>query len=85
MTIPRLREMVAGFDALAGATNFAGTIEEARISEEVTALIYRQPVCAGPSADPVLSPGGFVAGDAKGIDGCMRRLADSSGASIASV
>ena len=42
-------------------------------------------VCAGPTADLVLSPGGFVAGDATGIDGCVRRLAHATGASVASV
>ena len=43
MTIPQLRAMMMGLNDLAGETNFAGAVEEARISEDVTALIYRQP------------------------------------------
>lgn len=85
MTIPQLRAMMMGLNDLAGETNFAGAVEEARISEDVTALIYRQP--SAPPAPLLLyfHPGGFVAGDAKGIDGCARRLAHATGMSVASV
>jgi acetyl esterase/lipase len=85
MTIPQMREMMNGLNALAGETEFDGTVEEARISDDVTALIYRQ--LSAPAAPLILyfHPGGFVAGDAKGIDGCVRRLANATGASVASV
>ena len=83
MTIPQMRGM--GLNALAGQSSFAGTVEEARISEDVTALIYRQPSAPAPPLILYFHPGGFVAGDAKGIDGCVRRLAQATGAAVASV
>ena len=43
MTIPQMREMMIGLNALAGESDFAGTVEETRISADVTALIYRPP------------------------------------------
>jgi acetyl esterase len=85
MTIPQLRAMVMGLNDLAGENDFTGTVEEAQISEDVTALVYRQPSV---TPGPVLlyfHPGGFVAGDAHGIDGCARRLAHATGMSVASV
>jgi acetyl esterase len=85
MTIPQMREMMMGLNALAGESNFAGPVEEARISEIVTAVIYRQPSAPAPPLILYFHPGGFVAGDAKGIDGCVRRLAHATGASVASV
>ena len=85
MTIPQMRAMMTGLNDLAGEVTLSGAVEEARISEDVTALIYRQP---SPPPAPVLlyfHPGGFVAGDARGIDGCMRRLSHATGMTVASV
>ena len=85
MTIPQIRGMMMGLNALAGQSEFAGTVEEARISEDVTALIYRQPSAPAPPLILYFHPGGFVAGDASGIDGVVRRLAQATGATVASV
>ena len=87
MTIPQLRAMVMGLNDLAGEeTNFAGTVEEARISEHVTALIYRQPSTPTPpllfylyftrvASWPVTQRASMAA----------RRLAHATGMSVASV
>ena len=85
MTIPQMREMMMGLNALAGESDFAGTVEETRISADVTALIYRPPSELPAPLILYFHPGGFVAGDAKGIDGCVRRLAHATGAAVASV
>ena len=78
MTIPQMRAMMIGLNDLAGETNFPGAVEEVRISGDVTALLYRQP--SVPPAPLLLyfHSGGFVAGDAKGFDGCARRLAHAT-------
>ena len=80
MTVQQVREMMMGLNALAGESDFAGTVEETRVSAEVTALIYRVPSALPPPLILYFHPGGYVAGEAKGIDGCMRRLAHATGA-----
>ena len=85
MSIPQMREMMMGLNALAGESDFAGTVEETWISADVTALIYRPPSALPAPLILYFHPGGFVAGDAKGIDGCVRRLAHATGAAVASV
>lgn len=85
MTVPQVREMMKGLNALAGESDFVGTVEETRISADVDALIYRPPSAQPPPLILYFHPGGFVAGEAAGIDGCVRRLAHATGAAVASV
>ena len=87
MTIPQIRAMMGGLNALAGQPDFAGTVEDVRVSQqpEITARLYRQPSGAPPPVIVYFHAGGYVAGGASEMDGLARRLAAATGMAVMSV
>ena len=87
LTIPQGRGFMATLPALAGPSDFSGTVKDLQLSEqpEITARLYLPESVAPRRTLVYFHGGGFSLGQASDYDGCIRRLAHASGLAVLSV